>query len=65
MIEFFLSRRVLANLLTLFLIVVGAFAFLTTRREMIPESTFFMVMIETRYPGASPAEVEELVTTPY
>jgi multidrug efflux pump subunit AcrB len=30
MIEFFLSRRVLANLLTLFLIVVGAFAFLTT-----------------------------------
>jgi multidrug efflux pump subunit AcrB len=64
MIEFFLSRRVLANLLTLFLIVVGAFAFLTTRREMIPEFTFFMVMIETRYPGASPAEVEELVTTP-
>jgi multidrug efflux pump subunit AcrB len=64
MIEFFLSRRVLANLLTLFLIVVGTFAFLTMRREMIPEFTFFTVMIETRYPGASPAEVEELVTTP-
>lgn len=64
MIEFFLSRRVLANLLTLFLILVGAFAFLSTRREMIPEFTYFTVMIETRYPGASPAEVEELVTTP-
>jgi multidrug efflux pump subunit AcrB len=64
MIEFFLTRRVLANLLTLFLIAVGAFAFLTTRREMIPEFTYFTVMIETRYPGASPAEVEELVTTP-
>jgi multidrug efflux pump subunit AcrB len=64
MIEFFLSRRVLANLLTLFLIVVGSFAFLSTRREMIPEFTFYTVMIETRYPGASPAEVEELVTTP-
>jgi multidrug efflux pump subunit AcrB len=64
MIEFFLSRRVLANLLTLFLIVVGIFAFITTRREMIPEFTFYTVMIETRYPGASPAEVEELVTTP-
>jgi multidrug efflux pump subunit AcrB len=62
MIEFFLSRRVLANLLTLFLIVVGTMAFLTTRREMIPEFTFFTVLIETPYPGASPAEVEELVT---
>jgi multidrug efflux pump subunit AcrB len=63
MIEFFLSRRVLANLLTLFLIVVGLGAFLNTRREMIPEFSFFTVLIETRYPGASPAEVEELVTT--
>jgi multidrug efflux pump subunit AcrB len=64
MVEFFLSRRVLANLLTVFLIVVGAMAFLTTRREMIPEFTYFTIMIETRYPGASPAEVEELVTAP-
>jgi multidrug efflux pump subunit AcrB len=64
MIEFFLSRRVLANLLTLFLIVVGLSAFLNTRREMIPEFTFFTILIETRYPGASPSEVEELVTTP-
>lgn len=63
MVEFFLSRRVLANLLTVFLIVVGALAFLTTRREMIPEFTYFTIMIETRYPGASPTEVEELVTT--
>lgn len=63
MIEFFLSRRVLANLLTLFLIVVGIMAFFNTRREMLPEFTFFTVLIETPYPGASPAEVEELVTT--
>ena len=62
MIEFFLSRRVLANLLTCFLIVVGTMAFLATRREMIPEFTFFTVLIQTPYPGASPAEVEELVT---
>jgi multidrug efflux pump subunit AcrB len=64
MIEFFLSRRVLANLLTVFLLVVGTLAFLTTRREMIPEFTYFTIMVETRYPGASPAEVEELVTAP-
>ena len=62
MIEFFLSRRVLANLLTGFLLVVGIMAFVTTRREMIPEFTFFTVSIQTAYPGASPAEVEELVT---
>ena len=64
MIEFFLSRRVLANILTLFLLVMGIMAFVTTRREMIPEFTFFTVLIQTAYPGASPAEVEELVTTP-
>ena len=63
MIAFFLSRRVLANLLTLFLIVVGTMAFLSTRREIMPEFTFFTVLIQTPYPGASPAEVEELVTT--
>lgn len=62
MIAFFLAHRVLANLLTLFLIIVGTMAFLTTRRELIPEFTFFTVLIQTSYPGASPAEVEELVT---
>ena len=52
MIEFFLARRVLANLLTLFLSVVGTFAFLTTRWEMIPEFTYFTMMSETRSPDA-------------
>jgi hypothetical protein len=46
MIEFFLARRVLANLLTLFLSVEGVFAFLTTRWEMIPEFAYFTVLIE-------------------
>jgi hypothetical protein len=50
MIEFFLARRVLANLLTLFLSVEGAFAFMTTRWEMIPEFTYFTVMIERVIP---------------
>ena len=48
MIEFSLARRVLANLLTLFLSGEGAFAFLTIWWEMIPEFTYFTVMIEER-----------------
>lgn len=50
MIEFFLARRALAILLTPFRSVVGAFAFMTARWEMIQEFTYFTVMIERVVP---------------
>src|SRR3989338_249005 len=62
MIEYFLSRRVLTNLITIFVVVVGSWQFLRVRREAFPDITFDIVIITTPYPGASPEEVETQVT---
>lgn len=62
MIEFFLRRPILSNLITLFLCGVGGWHFLTVRREAFPDVKFDLVTITTPYPGGSPEEVENLVT---
>lgn len=62
MIEFFLRRPVLSNLITLVLCVIGGWHFFTSRREAFPDIKFDIVLITTPYPGASPDEVETLVT---
>ncbi len=62
MIEFFLRRPVLSNLITLALCAVGGWHFFNSRREAFPDIKFDMVIIQTPYPGASPEEVETLVT---
>jgi multidrug efflux pump subunit AcrB len=62
MIRFFLERRVLTNLITVFIIVVGGWQAWNVRREAFPEIDFDIVTVTTPYPGASPEEVERLVT---
>lgn len=62
MIEFFLQRRVITNLITVFIVIVGGYQFFTVRREAFPEISFDFVSITTPYPGGSPEEVERLVT---
>lgn len=64
MIEFFLRRSSFTNLCTLILIAVGAYQFATVKREAFPDVEFDIVMVATVYPGASPEEVERLVTNP-
>lgn len=62
MIEFFLRRPVLSNLITFVLCAVGGWHFFTSRREAFPDIKFDIVLVTTPYPGASPEEVETLVT---
>ncbi len=64
MINFFLQRKVLTNLITVFLVTMGVYQFVTIRREAFPEVSFDIVVVTTAYPGASPQEVEMLVTIP-
>lgn len=64
MIAFFLRRRVLTNLMTIFLIVIGGWNFFHVRKEAFPDIKFDIITISTVYPGASPEEVERLVTLP-
>ncbi|MCG3205072.1 MAG: Multidrug resistance protein MdtC [Elusimicrobia bacterium] len=64
MIELFLKKRVFTNLLTLFMVSLGFYQFLTVRKEAFPKISIDWVNISTIYPGAAPEEVEKLVTTP-
>ena len=61
-IRFSLQQRVFYNLLFVMLIVAGSFAFLELPAERYPNVHFGEVTVSTFYPGASPEEVETLVT---
>ena len=64
LIEYFLHRNIFVNLLTVILIGVGTFIALTMNREAFPNINFDLVVVTTIYRGASPQEVEKLVTIP-
>lgn len=61
-LRFTLTQRVLLNLLFILLIVAGAFAVLRSPVERYPNIHFGKVVIDTFYPGASPQDVEALIT---
>ncbi len=61
-IRFSLKQRVFYNVLFVVLIVAGAFALISLPAERYPNVNFGEVIISTYFPGASPDEVETLVT---
>jgi HAE1 family hydrophobic/amphiphilic exporter-1 len=61
-VRFTLRQRVLFNLLFVLMIVAGVFALDALPTERYPEVNFGKVVISTTYPGASPRDVEALVT---
>jgi multidrug efflux pump subunit AcrB len=61
---FSVKNRILANVLTITILVGGVIATVMMRREVFPQVELDWVIITTLYPNASPAEVEELVTAP-
>ena len=64
LVQYFLDRGIFVNLLTSLLILMGGYIALTMNREAFPNIDFDIVVITTIYPGASPEEVEKLVTNP-
>ena len=62
LIEELLARPLAVNLVTLIIIVLGAISFSTMNREAFPSVNFDFVQVTTIYPGASPSEIETLIT---
>ena len=60
--QFFAERHLLAILITMMILLMGYNTFRTIRRDMFPEVDFGEMFINTRYPGASPEDVELNVT---
>lgn len=64
LIEFFARQKTFPELITILVIVGGLFALTQIRREAFPNVDFDTVMVTTIYPGASPKEVERLISSP-
>ncbi|NQT25668.1 efflux RND transporter permease subunit, partial [candidate division KSB1 bacterium] len=61
-IRFFAERHLLANLITFMIVLLGVFSLLQIKRDMYPSVDLDAMVITTRYPGASPKDVELNVT---
>jgi len=62
--KFSVQNRLMVNLLSVFILVAGGIAFFQLNREAFPNFSFDIVSINTLYPGATPEEVEKLITQP-
>ncbi|MBN2401377.1 MAG: efflux RND transporter permease subunit [Spirochaetes bacterium] len=63
-INFLTEQKLFVNLLVFLTLVLGISIIMNMNREVTPQVNFDMVTIKTIYPGASPDEVEKLVTIP-
>ncbi|MFC1484422.1 efflux RND transporter permease subunit [Candidatus Neomarinimicrobiota bacterium] len=61
-IRFFAERHLLANLLTAAIILLGLRSLVQMKRDFFPSIDLDQMIITTRYPGASPEDVELNVT---
>jgi HAE1 family hydrophobic/amphiphilic exporter-1 len=62
LIDFSLKQRIFYNLIFVLLMAGGIYAIFVLPSERYPDYSFGKVFIFTTYPGASPEEVESLVT---
>ncbi|MFV2059755.1 MAG: efflux RND transporter permease subunit [Gammaproteobacteria bacterium] len=63
-IAFFVSRSLVVNLISIFVIALGIYAILVINREAFPNVNLDQISITVNYPGTSPDEVDQLVITP-
>lgn len=62
MVRFFVRNSVFVNLLMMVILMAGIMVYLSITREIFPEFSLDSISIRTVYPGASPQEVEKLIT---
>ena len=61
---FSVRNSVLVNILMIAVVVIGVFSLVHLPRELLNEVSLNWAMVIASYPGASPKEVEQLVTIP-
>jgi multidrug efflux pump subunit AcrB len=63
-IDFFIHRKLLVNLIIIVTLAFGVISLQTIKRESMPEVDMYQIYYTTFYPGASPEDVELKVTIP-
>lgn len=64
MIDFFFRQRLLSNLTTIVVLLVGTYTAVNLPKEDFPNIDFDIVTVISIFPGATAEEVERLVTNP-
>ena len=62
--RFSVNQSLFVNLVSAIIIIIGIFVVLGINREVFPNVSFDIVSISTSYPGATPLDIEKLITTP-
>ncbi len=62
--EFSVKNSLLIHLISAFVILAGIISLFQLHREVLPDIPFNVITIRTVYPGATPEDVEKLVTIP-
>ncbi len=61
LIAYFANNPVAANLLMVFIIIMGIVSYLFIQRQMFPNVEVNYINVRASYPGASPQEIEESI----
>ncbi|WP_114786062.1 efflux RND transporter permease subunit [Vibrio tetraodonis] len=61
LIVYFAHNPVAANLLMMFVLIVGTVSFIFIQRQMFPNLEVNYINVQVQYPGASPQEIEESI----
>ena len=62
--KFSVNQSLFVNLISFMIIIVGLIVVFGLNREVFPNVTFDIVSVATSYPGATPQDVEKLITIP-
>jgi len=62
--DYSIRRRTTILVLVIIIFVSGTYSYLTLPRESAPDIQFPYIFVSTRYEGASPSDIESLVTFP-
>lgn len=62
--RFSVNQSLFVNLISVMLVITGIIVLLGLNREIFPNVTFDWVSVTTVYPGATPEDVEKLITVP-
>ena len=62
-VELFVRFPFYANLIVVFLIIVGGISLYTMKKSFFPETESRFISVRVSYPGASPVEMEEGITS--
>ncbi len=62
--RFSVNNSLFVNLISVIILIIGLIVVFGLNREVFPNVSFDMVSVTTTYPGATPEDMEKLVTVP-